>query len=988
MPCQNVRDKGGKYICMSIPSVHSQELHPDFTDLLAHYPNLAGWLSDLVQSKGELRAEELLPDFLTECSSQGVAGDAYPFTAEGWGLKDLQAYLRNARAEIEEFTTAETPRRSALESEPGAAESKEKGDLADRPTAQVPALTSQAQQADFIDRLPTEKTPVVELPIENPAQTDEGPQEQTTGDATSLEESETPTTEATQSAEVAEQETAALAVVEARSTSAEVAEQETATLTIVKPETRAEEIEGGEESDEKEAQELAPPGDHKASRHKRKRARRPRTRRQRILTWTLLLIILAAILVPAGFLVNFGINAYNTYHDLSNQAHTAVNQLLAVKTVFSGGKSHYSNLLDPNKLRQAQKDFAASGHDFQQLQNQLEHSDTLKTVTTYFPQYRATLSSALAASVVGIDVAKIGQIATANAIQLAPTFSGPLLAASGKPLVTQSILNTIGTTINQVQPLLNDIQAQAQQISLASLPISASEKTQVEQALQMLPQILNDLGIVRSLLGSAGWLLGVNHPRTFLVQTMDRAELRGAGGFTGQYGELTINGGRVAPFSLTDISGLDYNPTSANQGQFAPEQYRSWWPFANFGLRDSNISPDFPTAAQLAINLYKEETGRQVDGVISFTPVLIEHILAIIGPIQVPYYNTTVTEQNLEDVLHYYQLDNGGILKQYLVNQQHKIDTSTSDRKSFTSFLASLLMAKVRSAPPNELLSIARQVLDDLKTKELQVYFADPSAEHILTQYDYSGQLDRSTTHDGLYVVQQNLSESKASQYVQTIMHDTVTLDSKGGATHVLQIRLVYSQAGQVYGYDTYYDYLRVYVPSDSRLISGDGFSSGTPLCGGDYGSCPVNGVYPGGELTCPAGQYQPGQSSPSLQGSNGYTWQPLQTLSGPTNTTSDEPGRAMYGGWVIVPKNCTMNVTLSWYVPPTGHSYSLLVQRQAGIFSELDLSILPDAANCAQLGTSGLHFDGFLLKDTSFTPPVYKPAKQSTQGCYPHSGV
>ena len=366
---------------------------------------------------------------------------------------------------------------------------------------------------------------------------------------------------------------------------------------------------------------------------------------------------------------------------------------------------------------------------------------------------------------------------------------------------------------------------------------------------------------------------------------------------------------------------------------------------------------------------------------------MIEHVLAVIGPIQVPGYNTTVTAQNLEDVLHYYQLDNSGILKQ-IISQPG--NTSTSQRKRFTNYLTTLLMAKVRSAPADQLLAIAHQVLADLKSKDLQMYFSDPATENVLVKYGYAGTLDRSTTHDGLYVVQQNLSASKASQYVQTIMHDTVTLDSKGGATHVLQLRLVYNQAGPVYGYDTYYDYLRVYVPPSSQLLSGDGFSSGTPLCGGSYGNCPINGAYPSGELLCPSGQYQPGASPPSLTGSDGGTWEPLQTLSGPTNMTSDEAGRAMYGGWVIIPKNCTMNVTLSWYVPPMStQPYSLLVQRQAGTFPELDLTILPDAADCAQLSTTGLHYDAIMTKDTSFALPAYHASTQAQgQSCYPHTGV
>ncbi|HEY0752402.1 MAG TPA: DUF4012 domain-containing protein [Ktedonobacteraceae bacterium] len=727
----------------------------------------------------------------------------------------------------------------------------------------------------------------------------------------------------------------------------------------------------------------------KSWRRHKKRPRRRYTRRQRILSLAVLAAILLIILVPALALLNFGLSAYSTYHDLNNQAHSAVNHLLDIKTIFSNSssssKSHLDGLLDLNRLQRAEQDFIASGRDFQQLQNKLKQSSTLQTVTTYFPQYRSALVSARAASQIGIDVAKIGQIATSHATQIAPSFSGSLLAATGGPLVTQTLLDTLNTTIDQVTPLLKDIQTYSSSLSLDSLPISVSEKTQVSQLLVALPTVIHDLGMARGMLSNAGWLLGVNQPRTFLVQTMDRAELRATGGFTGQYGELTISGGRLAPFSLKDIAQVEYTSASTTQGQLAPTLYRSWWPFANWGLRDSNVSADFPTTAQVAMTLYKQETGNQVDGVISFTPVMIEHVLAIMGPIQVPGYGTTVTAQNLEDVLHYYQLDNSGILKQILSQPNN---TSTSQRKRFTSYLTTLVMDKVRSASTAQLLTIGHQMLADLKSKDLQIYFSELATENMLMQYGYASALDRSTTHDGFYVVQENLSASKASQYVQTIMHDNVTLDSKGGATHVLQVRLVYNQAGPVYGYDTYYDYLRVYVPTSATLLSGDGFSSGTPLCGGAYGNCPLNGPYPGGELACPAGQYQPGASPPTLVQPDGGTWLPLQTLSGPTNVVSDEPGRTMYGGWVIVPKNCTMNVTLAWYVPALStQPYTLLVQRQAGTFPELDLSILPDAADCTQLKTTGLHYDSTLLKDNSFTLPSYR-ASQGKQNCYPRTSA
>jgi hypothetical protein len=103
----------------------------------------------------------------------------------------------------------------------------------------------------------------------------------------------------------------------------------------------------------------------------------------------------------------------------------------------------------------------------------------------------------------------------------------------------------------------------------------------------------------------------------------------------------------------------------------------------------------------------------------------------------------------------------------------------------------------------------------------------------------------------------------------------------------------------------------------------------------------------------------------------------------------SDEPGRAMFGGLVVVPKNCSMTVTLSWYVPPLSAApYSLLVQRQAGTFPELNLTILPTPGDCATLNTPGLHFDNLMSTDMTFTPPTFHSAGQSSATCYPQPGV
>src|SRR6266568_8651813 len=574
--------------------------------------------------------------------------------------------------------------------------------------------------------------------------------------------------------------------------------------------------------------------------------RAPRSARYRVISRVLLAILLLGILVPIIIAIGYGISGYTTYNDIRSQAQSGVQHLLNVKTIFTGVKAHPSGFLDNNKLIRSRQEFVAAYIDFQQVEYKLDHTGVIQTISTYFPQYLTQVRSARAVSQIGMDISFIGQQLTATALLLAPTSRGPLLTDTTKPLITQQMLDLVGATINGILPGLNDIQSQSHLISLDALPISEQQRNQLQQLLQALPHIQTDLVQVLDLLGAANWLLGVNEPRTFLVQTMDRAELRPTGGFTGQYGELQIQGGRLAPFALKDISLVEYADNSPTSGQLAPPQYRSWWPFANWGLRDSNLSADFPTSARIAIEQYQYEVGHQVDGVVLFTTFFIEHILEVIGPIQVPGYNETITAQNLEDRLHYYQLDNAGISKQVVIQPGIK---STSDRKRFTSLLAHLLMDRVRHAPPDEIIAIGRQILYDLKTRDLQVYVTNGQIENLLVQYGDAAQIDRSTTHDGLYVVHTNISASKASQYVQTIIHDSVTLDAAGGATHFMQLRLVYNQLGPVYGYDGYRDYIRVYVPPTSKFLAGNGFDTGTPLCGGIYVACPQYNVYQHGEL-------------------------------------------------------------------------------------------------------------------------------------------
>ena len=165
-------------------------------------------------------------------------------------------------------------------------------------------------------------------------------------------------------------------------------------------------------------------------------------------------------------------------------------------------------------------------------------------------------------------------------------------------LLTTADLDHIKAAATHAMDLLQDVQVKLAGVNLNDLPISASQKNELAKVMVELPRVRSLIGQVVPCIDPVGWMLGVGQPRHFLVQTLDRAELRPSGGFTGDYGVLTLHG-KIQPFSLYNVNDIDYGlkTNGWNLGKRPPAQY-SWWPFANWGLRDANLSADFPTTAR------------------------------------------------------------------------------------------------------------------------------------------------------------------------------------------------------------------------------------------------------------------------------------------------------------------------------------------------------------------------------------------------------
>jgi hypothetical protein len=605
----------------------------------------------------------------------------------------------------------------------------------------------------------------------------------------------------------------------------------------------------------------------------------------------------------------------------------------------------------------------------------------------------------------------VGDDATAVALNLLAAATPVLnnlrtgaLSANGGPLLTQAQADTLRAAVVNSMSSLNDIEARIGQVNVDDLPISACQRTEYSQLVARLPDARSVLAQAPQFFDMLTWLGGVDHQRQFLVQMMDNWELRPTGGFTGLYGVVTVSGARVRPFTLRDVNHFDYGPIGYDviAGRRPPAVY-DWWPFGNWGLRDASLSADFPTNARLVLGVFKDESGAQqlgldspnIDGLIQLTPLPVEHILTFTGPISVPDYGDTITASNFEERVHYWQNDFGAIAREKAFCQSTD-NTQVTKRKCFTEAVAQLLEQRVRQLPLSTLLSLTQVILDDVRAHEIGVYLTDPAKEQFLVNFGLAPRLNTAPGVDSLMLDQANVSIAKSTPNVDVNISDNIALDANGGATHHVSITFA-NTLNKVNPYSyitTYRDYVRVYVPAQAQLQYANGFDTGTPVCWvapatdptaaqparfAALPPCPTTGFFSDKSLACPAGHWGPGPEGSNIFGNDGTTYWPVEDTGYPPNTASDVPGRALYGGYVVVPRQCTATITLTYFVPNVAlpaatigahaPAYSYIIERQAGAPVTVTVHIQP-ATTVAAESTKPVQDSAPLTTDMTFTVP------------------
>src|SRR5260370_4921468 len=230
---------------------------------------------------------------------------------------------------------------------------------------------------------------------------------------------------------------------------------------------------------------------------------------------------------------------------------------------------------------------------------------------------------------------------------LTPIEGGAISSDSSTPGLTSDDIQQARAVLSDATARLQDAITAYSALDVAALPAQLKPGSKYGNLLGMLPTAQSALGEMSRLLDVMPDLLGIGKPAYYLVVAMDRSELRPGGGFQGNWGILELDGGKQSkarPLALHDVYDLDRMYFKTVHGDTPdpycqhnlpqPPQYYWWWPYdhdstctIDWGLRDSNLSPDFPTNARTAMSI-TEQAGQVPDGAPlqgggAFTPALI-----------------------------------------------------------------------------------------------------------------------------------------------------------------------------------------------------------------------------------------------------------------------------------------------------------------------------------------------------------------------------
>lgn len=374
--------------------------------------------------------------------------------------------------------------------------------------------------------------------------------------------------------------------------------------------------------------------------------------------------------------------------------------------------------------------------------------------------------------------------------------------------------------------------------------------------------------------------------KTYLMIFQNNNEARATGGFIGTYGLLGFSNGKMQILKIETI----YNPDGqlaeriAAPGPLRKQATQTW------GMRDANWFADFPQSARKLLEFLEKTTGVLADGVISFTPDVFEKLLAITGPVPMPEYDEILTSDNFREVAQR--------------RTSYDYDRKLNQPKKFLEDFAPLLLNKLAELDQARWFDLMKIMKDSVRQKHLSVFSLDAEIQTSALKLGLGGEI-RQTQNDYLAIVHSNVGGGKTDQGIEQKVSKRINIDISGKTTIKLDITRTHRGYTEKY-FPKNIDFMRVFVPAGSRLLSATGFADAELL----------------------PSTLDEAKTDPDLAvWDSSFTRDPRNKIF-----IGREAGYTVFAGWLELSPDEAKTIELQYELPqPVRNTYSQLLQKQGG---------------------------------------------------------
>jgi hypothetical protein len=460
-------------------------------------------------------------------------------------------------------------------------------------------------------------------------------------------------------------------------------------------------------------------------------------------------------------------------------------------------------------LKQASDNFSAAQESFAQANNDLSAvSGIIFELGKIIPNDQIRLaaqSRELVSS--GVDAASLG-----NNLTLA---IDSLLAKNDK---------TLSAKIDDFVQYETLAEADAEKMNgeVAKIDANSLPEAYCDQ-FNSLKQKGSDLQLILSknidLIKKINIFLGAETDKRYLLVFEDNAEMRASGGFVGSYALLDLSQGKIT--NIEAPQGGSYDTKGGMSRYIIPPQ-----PMTLINPRwyfwDANWWPDWEKSAQKLSWFYEKSGGPTTDGVIAFTPTVLERILAITGPIDMTDTNGMVmTSDNLWTNLR------SAIEKEKAADAKLPYDLAENKPKKVIGQLTQKLMAELPARlDRDKFIKLLSSIEQDLNEKQILLYLKDDDLQAEVEARNWAGRI-KDTNKDYLLVADTNIAGGKSDRLMTEDISQRADVQSDGTVIDTLTItRTNTASSTQLFFGERNVDWMRIYVPAGSVLLAASGFAA------------------------------------------------------------------------------------------------------------------------------------------------------------------